>query len=187
MLLHFITGCCIGAFYRTHSWQTESRHCLYLAASSCRSCYPLRYPYPCLRYCVPFAIALPRLAPSFTDVLPYRLLLLHLNSRLHARSQYRTSVTLMMALHDVARHSAPSSIENRYAREQKSSVPKPFGIRHGGFLHTHDSILPHIFRFEISGIFGSASEGGRGVVCAKQGEKTFSLDPFSLIYRYLHF
>lgn len=111
MLLHFITGCCIGAFYRTHSWQTESRHCLYLAASSCRSCYPLRYPCPCLRCCVPFAIALPRLAPSFTDVLPYRLLLLHLNSRLHARRQYRTSVTLMMALHDVARHSVPSSIE----------------------------------------------------------------------------
>ena len=51
------------------------------------------------------------LAPSFTDVLPYRLLLLHLNSRLHARRQYRTSVTLMMALHDVARHSVPSSIE----------------------------------------------------------------------------
>ena len=111
MLLHFITGCCIGASYRTHSWQTESRHCLFLAASSCRSCYPLRYPCPCLRYCVPFAIALPRLAPSFTDVLPYRLLLLHLNSRLHARRQYRTSVTLMMALHDVARHSVPSSIE----------------------------------------------------------------------------
>lgn len=98
-------------------------------------------------------ILLPRLEPSFTDVLPYRLLLLHLNSRLHARRQYRTSVTLMMALHDVARHSVPSSIENRYAREQKSSVPKPFGIRHGGFLHTHDSILPHIFRFEIWGIF----------------------------------
>ena len=54
---------------------------------------------------------LPRLAPSFTDVLPYRLLLLHLNSRLHARRQYRTSVTLMMALHDVAHHSVPSSIE----------------------------------------------------------------------------
>ena len=111
MLLHFITGCCIGAFYRTHSWQTESLHCLYLAAPSCRSCYPLRYPCPCLRYCVPFAIALPRLAPSFTDVLPYRLLLLHLNSRLHARRQYRTSVTLMMALHDVARHAVPSSIK----------------------------------------------------------------------------
>ena len=54
---------------------------------------------------------LTRLAPSFTDVLPYRLLLLHLNSRLHARRQYRTSVTLMMALHDVAHHSVPSSIE----------------------------------------------------------------------------
>ena len=50
MLLHFITGCCIGAFYRTHSWQTESRHCLYLAASSCRSCYPftLSVPLPSL-------------------------------------------------------------------------------------------------------------------------------------------
>lgn len=129
----------------------------------------------------PLCHSAPETRAFFTDVLPYRLLLLHLNSRLHARSQYRTSVTLMMALHDVARHSVPSSIENRYAREQKSSVPKPFGIRHGGFLHTHDSILPHIFRFEIWGIFGSASEGGRGVVCAKQGEKTFSLDPFSLI------
>lgn len=56
-------------------------------------------------------ILLSRLEPSFTDVLPYRLLLLHLNSRLHARRQYHTSVTLMMALHDVARHSVPSSIK----------------------------------------------------------------------------
>lgn len=69
-----------------------------------------RLPSPSVPQIVPFPYKV-WLAPSFADVLPYRLLLLHLNSRLHARRQYRTSVTLMMALHDVARHSVPSSIE----------------------------------------------------------------------------
>ena len=154
MLLHFITGCCIGAFYRTHSWQTESRHCLYIAASSCRSCYPLRYPCPCLRYCVPFAIALPRLAPSFTDVLQYRLLLLHLNSRLHARRQYRTSVTLMMALHDVARHSVPSSIEIGTRENKKLCAETHMGFGSKFFAHARQRLTAqYIFRTKKDDIF----------------------------------
>lgn len=90
---------------------------------------------------------LTRLAPSFTDVLPYRLLLLHLNSRLHARRQYRTSVTLMMALHDVARHSVPSSIEigtreykNPLCRNPSGFATEVFGTRTTASYRTYSAL-----------------------------------------------
>lgn len=84
-----------GAHLITHTYGRQS-HCthLYLAAPSCRSCYPLRYPCPL----PPLLRTLCHCAPetrASTDVLPYCLLLLHLKARLHARSQYRTSVSLL--------------------------------------------------------------------------------------------